>query len=106
MVGGARRKMGNGGEWKVFGNVGVYVFWAAVLFTVLHPALFISVSQPLIMLVSVPEMPTISQGHWIAQLQVVPLPVYFYVSFQQQLNFCLFHDSPFLSSKPYSFSLT
>ena len=48
------------GEWKLFGNVGVYVFQAAVVFTVLHPAMLIAVSQSLIMQASVPKMPFIS----------------------------------------------
>lgn len=76
MVGGAWRNMSIGGMEVVWKCWSVCVP-GAFLLTVLHPAMLISVSQTLIMQVSVPEMPSISQGHWVAQLQGVPLTVYF-----------------------------
>lgn len=76
MVGGAWRNMSNGGMEVVWKCWSVCVP-GAFLLTVLHPAVLISVSQTLITQVSVPEMPSVSQGRWVAQLQGVPLTVYF-----------------------------
>lgn len=64
---GTQRKIGNG-EMEV-----VWKCWiVGAPGSCLHPAMLTSASRPSIMPVSLPGMLSISQGHWVAQLQEVP----------------------------------
>ena len=51
------------GKRKLFRNAGLLVLQAVVLLTVLYPAMLALASRPLIMLVSLPGLSSVSQGH-------------------------------------------